>query len=119
MDRFHLNWFMGFEALKAAAKSYNRLVYGFNTCWWKLGDPIYTHKSGLPCGPRGEVLLETDDPMGFIEAAEKNPDHYGRHGLKAFAAAYHGNVRTEDGKPTSFDSWDKYNALIDREEERK
>jgi len=118
MHEFHISWFMDFESIKKAAESYDRLVYAFNTCWWKLGDPVYSYENGLPCGPRGEVLLETDDPMGFIETAERNPGHYGRHGLKAFAAAYHGNVRTRDGRPTSFDSWDKYNDLIDEEDTR-
>ena len=113
MNRFKLTHTMGLEQLKEIAKKYNRLVYGFNTCWWKIGDPIYKDSNDLPCGPRGEVLLETDDPVGFIEAAEKNPDHYGKHKLEAFVAAYHGNVRTVDGKPTSFETWDKYNELID------
>ncbi|HXI16474.1 MAG TPA: hypothetical protein VNM48_08885, partial [Chloroflexota bacterium] len=53
------------------------------------------------------------DPMEFIRMAEKNPDHYGRHGIKAFIAAYHGNVLTEDGKPTSLRDWEDYNRLLD------
>jgi len=59
------------------------------------------------------MLLETDDPMGFITHAEGNPTHYGKHGLDAFVAAYHGNATTDDGRPTSFSTWDEYNELID------
>lgn len=104
-----------FELIKALAKQSNRLVYAVQSCWWKIGDPIYTHPDGgLPCGPRREMLLETDDPLGFIEQAEKNVEHYGKHGLRAFIAAYHGNVIVyETGFPTSFDTWDKYNDIID------
>ena len=109
---FKLTHTMNLEQIKAIAKEYDRLVYGVNTCWWKIGDPIYKHENDLPCGPRGEVLLETDDPVGFMEAAFKNPGHYGKYGLDAFVAAYHGNVITIDGKPTSFETWDKYNELL-------
>lgn len=100
--------------IKVLAAQSNRLVYGFSACWWKVGDPVYSHdESGLPCGPRGEMLLETDDPMSFIAAAEANPAHYGKHGLDAFVAAYHGNTVTETGLPTSLETWDEYNKLLD------
>jgi len=118
--KFELTHKTSLEDIKAIAKHSDRLVYAAQTCWWKIGDPVYTLPSntsavGLPCGPRREMLLETDNPLEFIEAAEKNPDHYGKHGLDAFVAAYHGNVVTRDGRPTSFEGWDKYNELIDEE----
>ena len=101
--------------IKLAACS-NRLVYAFQTCWWKVGDPIY-QKSGLPCGPRGEMLMETDNPMRFINDAMNNPRHYGEYGLKAFVSGYHGNLITIDKElPSSFDSWDKYNLLLKLQE---
>lgn len=107
---------LSFEQIKQLAQRKHRLVYALQTCWWKLGDPCYTTSSEhgrLPCGPRGEMLLETDNPLAFIKAAEDNPEHYGRNGLDAFAAAYDGNLVTDTGAPTSFNSWDDYNALID------
>ena len=103
--------------IKALAEVSDRLVYGFQTCWWKIGNPVYTIPGShcLPCGPRSEVLLETDNPVKFIEAAEQNPGHYGKHGLDAFVAAYHGNVVVEEtGFPTSFNTWNKYNDLLDQ-----
>jgi hypothetical protein len=100
------------EEIKNVAVDSSRLVYGFNTCWWKIGDPVYS-RVGMPCGPRGEMLLETDDPITFLAIAMANPGHYGKHGLDAFVAAYHGNLVTEDGHPTSLESWDEYNRLID------
>lgn len=107
-----------FEYLKAEAKHHTRLVYAAQTPWWKLGDPVYNHPEvDLPCGPRSEMLLETDNPLEFIEAAENNPDFYGKHGLKAFTAAYHGSVVADNGLPTSLDSWDGYNELLDEEME--
>lgn len=105
---------MTLDRIKLEARKADRLVYAARTCWWKVGDPIYRlPDTQLPCDPRGSVLFETDKPLDFIEAAEKNQNHYGKHGLEAFVAAYHGNVTTDAGRPTSFDSWDEYNTLID------
>ena len=105
--------------IKIMAKLSNRLVYGAQSCWWKIGSPCYQTPvdSGikLPCGPRGELLLETDNPMAFIAVAEKNPSHYGKHGIEAFVAAYHENVIDENGLPTSLKNWDDYNQLLDEE----
>jgi len=116
MLRFIKQWSL--KDLKALAKQSNRLVYAMNTCWWKIGGPIYSHLDcNLPCGPRSEMLLEMDNPLEFIELAEKNPEHYGKYGLDAFVAAYHGNVIVaKTGLPTSLESWDKYNELLDQEE---
>ena len=50
----------------------------------------------------------------FILNALSNQTHYGKYGLTAFMAAYHGNVTTDDGKPTSLVSWNEYNELIDK-----
>jgi len=109
-----LTQFTSLETVKELALRSNRLVYGLQTCWWKIGDPCYElPSSGLPCGPRGEILLETDDPIAFIQQAEQNPNHYGKHGINAFMAAYHGNLITEKGLPTSLETWDMYNDLID------
>lgn len=104
------------EELKIMARYVPRLVYAAQTCWWKIGNSVYRKDNqvdGLPCGPRGEMLLETNKPLNFIEQAEKNPDHYGKHGLDAFVAAYHENVVTDEGIPTSFEGWHRYNELID------
>ena len=107
------------EQIKALAQHANRLVYAMNTCWWKIGNPIYRHPDGgiLPCGPRGEMLLETDNPLGFIAAAENSVDHYGKHGLRAFVAAYHGNLIADNGNPTSLKTWQEYNDLISKQED--
>lgn len=109
---------MSLAQIKALAQQSNRLVYAMSTCWWKIGNPIYRTlgEHPLPCGPRGEMLLETDDPIGFIAAAENSEGHYGKHGLKAFVASYHGNLVTDDGKPTSFNTWQEYNNLIEASE---
>ena len=103
------------EDIVRLAHESTRLVYAFRTCWWKLGAPVYQHpKNGLPCGPRGEMLMEMDEPMRFIQGAIKNSKHYGRHGLLALVAAYYGNTVTEKGLPTSLASWDEYNDLLDQ-----
>ena len=114
---YKLNEKVSLKEIKTLARESGYLVYATQTCYWKVNSPVHQYPPSvvprLPCGPRGEMLLETDDPIGFIRAAEKNPAHYGRHGLRAFVAAYHGNVTTEGGLPTSFESWDEYNKLID------
>jgi hypothetical protein len=86
------------------------IYYALNTCWW--GTKTYTcERHDFPCGPRGEVLMMTEDVAGFLSAAEDNPEHYGRYGLQAFEAALDGNI-TADGKPWSLETWDDYNRLI-------
>ena len=118
---FKLTNRISLETIKALAGVSSRLVYAAQTCWWKVGDPIYKcSDSSLPCGPRGEMLLETDNPLGFIEQAEKNIQHYGKHGIRAFVAAYHENiVVAHNCLPTSFNSWDKYNDIIDKHDKLK
>jgi hypothetical protein len=88
------------------------IYYAFSTCWW--GTKTYRcDKHDFPCGPRGELLMMTDDVAKFIESAEANPSHYGKHGLRAFEAALDGNVIAGNGCTTSLETWDEYNALID------
>ena len=74
----------------------------------------------LPSDPRGSVLFETDDVQGFLNKAAENPAHYGRHGLRAFMAAHHSNCQRglEDARPWSAESWDEYNAALDRLDQR-
>lgn len=96
----------------------SRIYYAMHTCWWafRASDLYKLQSSGLPCDPRGSVLMmsQEGDFEGFLQAAEANPSHYGKHGLRAFEAALHGNVTTRDGRPTSFRTWDAYNELLDR-----
>lgn len=48
--------------------------------------------------------------------AMKNSEHYGRNGIAAFVAAFHGNVIVvETELPTSLNEWDAYNTLLDLE----
>ena len=89
-----------------------QICYGIYSCWWCLlkHHPGYRN-GGLPCDPLGGMLLQAPAAK-FIESAENNPEHYGEYGLEAFMAAYHGNVITDDGKPTALKSFKKYNDLI-------
>jgi len=105
--------FQDFDYLKLRARG-KRAYFAVHTCWWGF-DTYYTVPGaahGLPCDPRGSVLMEAPAP-DFIASAEKNPDYYGKHGLRAFAAAFHGNVLTLNGRPTSFAGWEVYNQLLD------
>lgn len=104
--------FQNFDTLKLRARG-KRAYYAIRTCWWGF-DIYYTipGKHALPCDPRGCPMME-GPALDFIAAAERNPDFYGMHKLLAFAAAHHGNVLTADGRPTSFEGWEKYNAILD------
>jgi hypothetical protein len=105
--------FLPFNAIKELTFPQQMAYYAVHTCWWGF-DTYYSisgNARGLPCDPRGSVLMQGPADK-FIEAAEKNPDHYGEHKLLAFAAAFHGNVLTLTGKPTSFEGWVSYNILL-------
>lgn len=100
----------------AAAGQEAMIFYGARTCWW-THDPRHLGRlpGVIPCDPRGGVLLQTDDVQGFLEAAEKNVTHYGRHGLRAFMAAHHANTQVgeHDERRTCFETWEPYNRLLD------
>ena len=90
--------------------------YSFNTCWWThRSADICTHpKHGLTCDPRGGMLLEIP-AKDFIDNAESNPSHYGKHGLDAFMASHNDNcvVSYDDHRSTCLQTWDEYNHLLD------
>jgi hypothetical protein len=99
--------------------------YSASCCWWTsfpedLGrlPPIkynYVTKlvmsnpggHQLPCCPHCKsVLLQA--PLGpFIESAMKNPNHYGRLGLRVFEMSHHRNI----GR--CFQRWVDYEMLIE------
>ena len=94
--------------------------YSVNTCWWthRETDLRQHRESRLPCDPRGGMLMMTE-PGGaehFLQAAEDNPEHYGKHGIEAFTAAHNDNcvVSEMDSRNTCLQSWDEYNDLLDR-----
>lgn len=96
------------------------VVYAVGTCWWSLYKDEwmpYTKPAplgGIPCDPRGSMLMQ-GELSKFIGSAVANQSHYGKHGLLALAAAFHGNViHVRSGLPTSFEGWEKYNLVLDR-----
>jgi hypothetical protein len=116
LDRYWRRW----PALKPMVARCPRIFHGYNTVWWTCNrDDLYKKRGvSIPTGPRGEALLELD-VKDFLEAAEQNPEQYGKHGLDALAAAFHGHIRVKDGDkaglPTTVTSWDEVNQLIDVE----
>ena len=92
--------------------------YSFVSCWWthRQSDLRTLPDNGMPCGPRGGVLM-----MGpadeFLAAAEANPRAYGKYGLKAFMAAHNDNcvVSESDDRNTCLRTWPEYNGLIERD----
>lgn len=98
------------------------IYYGVNTCWWThRSEDLRRIKSfekneGLPCDPRGGVLMMAP-ALDFIENAEQQPEHYGRHGLAAFIAAHNDNCvvdrKADPLRQWCMRSWEEYNALLD------
>lgn len=103
--------------LTSSGRQRPMIYYAVGTCWWShIPETLYRHpENGLPCDPRGSVLLQTDAPLAWIEQAEANPEHYGRHGLRAFMAAHALNCQRgpEDHRPWSLGTWEAYNDLLD------
>lgn len=96
-----------------------RIFYSLTTTWWTCDRRHLYHKPGLafPCDPRGSVLMECDTAV-FLREAEADPARYGKHGLDALAAAFHGSLVVaagdKAGYPTCLESWDQVNEAIDR-----
>lgn len=89
--------------------------YSVNTCWWTHRETdLRTLPNGIPCDPRGGVLM-MDDGKSFLTAAEANPAHYGVHGLKTFIASHNDNciISSDDRRNTCMRSWKEYNDLLD------
>ena len=94
--------------------------YSFNTCWWthRAAD-LCTHPggNGMPCDPRGGMLLMTH-AEAFFRGAEANPGRYGKHGLAVFMASHNDNcvVSEDDWRSTCLQTLEEYNDQIDRQQ---
>ena len=103
----------------------DQIWYSVNTCWWthRKEDLRAHRKSGLPCDPRGGMLMMTNrgSAEGFLDDAEANPQRYGKHGIRAFMAAHNDNcvVSHSDNRNTCLAKWSDYEALIDELDRRK
>lgn len=62
-----------------------------------------------PLDPSGSPLMQTNDLAGWVNKAEANPGHFGRHGLKALMKTHHHNC-----KGWCPQSWAAVNAYLDR-----
>lgn len=99
-------------------------VTAVHSPWWSLFEtewmPYKFPGSSIPCDPRGSVLVQ-GSLQEFWKMANSNPEHYGKHGIEALMLAFHGNLevlKADTGDvgnylPTSLDSWDAYNYLLD------
>lgn len=62
----------------------------------------------VPLDPTGSPLLMTERPNGWIEKAERKPQHFGRHGIDTFVKAHHQNCGA-----LVFSTWKQYDVLMD------
>ena len=84
----HIRKMITLEQVKDA--NAETIYYGYHTCWWThRRTDLRVLPNGLPCDPRGGVLME-GDAKAFLANAERNAlaSHYGRHGMDAFMAAH-------------------------------
>lgn len=110
----HIRKVTTLERIKQAAPEL--IWYSVNTCWWthRQTDLREHPNGGLPCDPRGGMLMMTT-ANEFLTAAEANPSHYGKHGLEALIAAHNDNcvMSFRDYRKTCLRTWDEYNELLD------
>ena len=103
------------EEIKTAAP--RTIWFSVGTCWWThQAKDLHQHgdnPGGLPCDPRGGMLMMAD-ANAFLVAAEANPLFYGEHGLGAFIAAHNDNcvVSLADRRPSCLRTWKEYNDLL-------
>lgn len=124
VKEFRLTRKTSLEQIKAWAENpYREVVYSVMTPWWSIAKegwmPYRLNKNptgySIPCDPTGSPLCQ-GNLARFLEVAGNNLGHYGRNGIDALVAAFHGNVVVEKtGQPTALSSWDRYNDLIDFE----
>ena len=94
------------------------VYYSFKTRWWThRAEDLRTLPNGLPCDPRGSVLMQCD-AEAFLASAESDPSLYGRHGLATLLAAHNDNcvVSEDDLRNTCLVTWDEYNDLLDEQD---
>lgn len=65
-------------------------------------------KGSHPLDPSGSPLMMTVEVHEWIEVAEQKPEHFGKHGLKAFMKSHHQN-----SNGICLETYDEYNNLID------
>ena len=108
-----------FEDVVAACP--DTIWYSYRTCWWthraedlRQLPPKVEGESGLPCDPRGGVLMMVS-ASALLDNAQANPELYGKHGLAAFMAAHNDNcvVSFRDMRNTCLETWQEYNDLLD------
>lgn len=94
--------------------------------WYSTGTMWWTHRAsdlgvlpnGIPCDPRGAPLMMTDRSRqaarAFLDGAAAKPEHYGRHGLRAFMAMHHANsYHVDDLVHWASGSIEEYNKALD------
>jgi hypothetical protein len=102
------------DQIESLALVSNKLIFAITSGYWKIGNHVYVQKeSKTPCGPRRETLISIHNPFTFLERAKNSIQSYGKWGLGVLLVSYHGNMVKENGFPSSMDTWDNYNELMD------
>lgn len=63
----------------------------------------------IPMNIEGGPLFQTDEPMKWIDSAIANPDHFGKHQLRAFIKTHHQNC-----DEIVFKNFDEVNTYLNR-----
>ena len=102
------------------------IYYAMQTCWWghsaqhigalPSSNPEF---GGMPCDPRGAVLMQTDTWRNFLTTSrEKHEAESPRFGLARFMAGHHLNAFNEGGAHWSANRWIEYEAALQQASEK-
>lgn len=78
-----------------------------------LAKMVLAREHRPPMDPTGSVLFiitEKKDIDNWITVAENKPEHFGKHGLKAFVMSHHKNCNCQ-----CYQKWQQYNDMIDEQ----
>ena len=77
-------------------------------CWWTSGPAdLGRTASGLPACPHCGSPLYEGGLKGFIAQAQRAPENYGDHGIRALEAAHAVNCQRQCHR-----GWDRYGPLL-------
>lgn len=98
------------------------IYYGTRTCWWGHASAHlgalpstrgYEEFGGLPCDPRGGVLLQTDNWRSWLVKSRAGHDKDSpAFGIARFMAAHHLNAFNERGAHWAVPGWPAYEQAL-------
>ena len=67
----------------------------------------------VPCDPTGTLVMPVPRDM-YLRQCTRDVSAYGRHALRTWLAAHHGNVHDALGQPAASEDWADYDSAVER-----